>query len=122
MPASLREDVSPPFLALGLVLVGVVAVGYLYYPDMFSVERELAAAYGGLLALFSLVYCYRPLRESRYGRVTTAAFIMLFALVNYVQGIRGPLMPYGLFGAALAGFCYELYKLGSTDRTRGQVS
>lgn len=122
MPASLREDVSTPFLVLGVVLTGVVAVGYLYYPDMFSADKSLAVAYGGLLAVFSLVYCYRPLRESRFGRLTTAAFIMLFALVNYAQGIRGPFIPYGLFAVAFAGFTYELYRISSEEHQRGHPS
>ncbi|MFD1587826.1 hypothetical protein ACFR9U_12610 [Halorientalis brevis] len=122
MPPSLRDDLSLPFLVLGSALAGVLAVGYLQYPEMFSIDSELALAYGGLLIAFSLAYSYRPLRESRYGALVSALFLMLFARLLYVQGIRGPLMPFGLFSVALAAFCYELYKLGSERIRRGQAS
>lgn len=122
MPASLRDDLSLPFLVLGSALTGMLAVGYIRYPAMFSIDRRLALAYGGLLIGFSLIYSYRPIRESRYGALFSALFLMLFALVHYVEGIRGPLMPFGLFSVALAAFCYELYKLGSERIGRGQVS
>ena len=122
MPASLRDDLSVPFLILGSALAGVLAVGYFRYPAMFSIDRELALAYGGLLIAFSLAYSYRPIRESRYGALVSSLFLMLFALVNYAQGIRGPLMPFGLFSVALAAFCYELYRFGSERIRPGQAS
>jgi hypothetical protein len=122
MPASQRDDVSWPFLALAVVLASVVAAGYLSYPDLFAVDDELALAYGGLLVVFALVYGYRPLRESRVGALVSATFLMLFAVMHYRQGFRGPLMPFGLFVLALAGFCYELYKLTSSRVRRGQAS
>ncbi|WP_136716610.1 hypothetical protein [Halorientalis salina] len=122
MPASLRDDLSLPFLLLGSALAGVLAADYFLYPDLFSIDGKLALAYGGLLIGFSLAYSYRPIRESRYGALVSALFLMLFALVHYRLGIRGPIMPFGLFSAALAAFCYQLYKVGSERIQRGQAS
>lgn len=122
MPATVWEDLSLPFLALGVALVALVAVEYLLYPALFGAGIDLGLVYGGLLAAFALVYSYRPLRESRYGPLVTAVFVMVFAGVAHAQGIRGPLFPYGLFGVASLAFCYELYKLGTGRSRRGQVS
>jgi hypothetical protein len=122
MPATVREDLSLPFLALGVGLAVLVAVEYLFYPGLFGVGVDMGPAYGGLLAAFALAYCYRPLRESRVGALVAALFVMLFAGVVYTQGMRGPLFPYGLFGVASLAFCYELYKLGTDRGRRGQVS
>ncbi|MFB6163601.1 MAG: hypothetical protein ABEJ31_00405 [Haloarculaceae archaeon] len=122
MAASPWEDLSAPFLVLGLLLSAVVAVGYLPYPHLYGHEARLALAYGGLLVLFALSYGYRPLRESRYGSVLTALFVVLFALVNYAQGARNPLMPFGLLVVGLTALCYQLYKLGSDGMRRWQMS
>jgi succinate dehydrogenase/fumarate reductase cytochrome b subunit len=122
MPMSRWDDLSFPFLGLAVVLAGAVAVGYLYYPDLFSIGRQLGLAYGLLLVGFALTYSYRPLRESPYGPLVMAVLIMLFAVHHYAIGVRGLLLPFGIFVFALAGFCYELYKLGSGRSRTGQVS
>jgi hypothetical protein len=122
MAASMRDDLSLPFLALGAGLAGVLAVDYLQYQELFSIRDELVLAYGGLLIAFTLAYSYRPLRESRLGPLLSSLFLMLFALVHYAQGMRGPLMPFGLFVLALAAFWYEVYKFGTERVGRGQAS
>jgi len=122
MPASLRDDLSLPFLALGSALAGVLAVLYLRYPELISIRRELAIAYGALLVGFTLAYSCRPIRESRYGSLASSLFLMLFALVHYEVGVRGLMMPFGLFTVAFAAFCYDLYRLGSERIQRGQAS
>lgn len=118
---SLRDDLSPPFLLLGLAIAALVAADYLLVPGLFSVGDDLTLAYGGLLVAFAFAYGCRPLRESRCGVLVTSLFLMLFATVQYVRGIREPVMPYGLFAVALVAFCYELYKLGSGRLRRGHV-
>jgi len=122
MPASLRDDLSIPFLVLGSALAGVLAVLYLRYPGVLSIDPTLALAYGGLLIGFTLAYSIRPIRESRYGSLTSSLFLMLFALVHYEHGVRGLMMPFGLFTVALAAFCYEIYRLGAERMQIGQAS
>lgn len=122
MPAGLRDDLSEPFLLLGFALAGVIAAGYLQYPGLFSIDRQLALAYGSVLVAFSLAYSYRPLRESRWGAATCSLFLLLFAVVVYIQGIRGPLMPFGLFSIAIVGLGYELYRFGTRHFQGGQAS
>jgi len=117
MSASRWDDVSYPFLGLAVVLAGFVAAGYIFDPDLFSIGRRIGFAYGLLLVGFSLTYSYRPLRESEYGPLVMALFLMLFAGYHYVIGFRGVLLPFALFVLAFATFCYELYKLG-TGRIR----
>ena len=118
---SLRDDLSFPFLLLGLSVAALVVVDYLFVPGLFGAPVDVTLVYGGLLAALALAYGYRPLRESRYGAVLTSLFLMLFATVQYARGVREPLVPYGLFGVSLAVFYYELYKLGIGRRRDGSL-
>jgi len=122
MPASTRGNLSVPFLALGVLIAAAVVVGQFRYPDVLGYHRAQTLAFGWLLVAFALTYSYRPLRESRYGVLITALFVMLFALFHYLQGERGLLLPFGLFALALGTFWYQLRKLRTDDSGRGQVS
>jgi hypothetical protein len=115
------DDLSRPFLILGLVLGGGVAAGTALSATT-SPQRVETLAFGWLLVAFTLTYSYRPLRESVYGRLVSSLFVMLFATFFYLRGSRGPLLPFGLFALALAAFCYQLYRLGDDDSRRSQIS
>lgn len=116
MPVSQRDDVNWLLLGVAVVLAGVVAVGYVRYPETLGIDRQLAVAYGGLLVAFTLAYSYRPIRESRLGALLSAAFLMLFAMFHYQRTGEAPALLLGLFAIALAAFCYELYKFGACVR------
>jgi len=121
MAKAQRNDLSRPFLALGLVLGVGVAAGTVWYATA-SIQRAETLAFGWLLVAFTLTYSYRPLRESVYGRLVSSLFVMLFATFFYLRGSRGPLLPFGLFALALAAFSYQLYRLGDDDPRRSQAS
>lgn len=122
MPATLRDDLSIPFVVLESFLAALVAAEYLAFPGLFTVDDRTTLVYGGLLVAFTLAYGYRPLRESQYGALVASLFVMLFAGLLHVWGLRGPFVPYGLLGVATFAFWYELYKLGRGRVQRGQVS
>jgi hypothetical protein len=122
MTTGRRADLSVPFVLLGVGLGLAVAVTTLRAPALFRIERPLALAYGGLLVGFTLLYSYRPLRESRSGTVISATLLFAFAAIAFVHGRRGLVLPFGLFVVSLAGLGYELYKFTSDRRRRGQAS
>lgn len=121
MSKNQRNNLSRPFLALGLVLAGSAAAGTIWFATP-SLQRVETLILGWLLVAFTFTYSYRPLRESVYGRLVSSLFIMLLATFFYLRGSRGPLMPFGLFALALAAFCYQLYRLGDGGTRRSQVS
>ncbi len=121
MSKNQRNNLSRPFLALGLVLAGSAAAGTIWFATP-SLQRVETLILGWLLVAFTFTYSYRPLRESVYGRLVSSLFIMLFAAFFYLHGNRGSLVPFGLFALALTAFCYQLYRLWDGENRHNRAS